>query len=91
MTAEQTTTPGAYGLAPGGGDALWFLRELLTVKASARSTSGRMALIEGRAAPGPASPLHGHRREAEWSIVSDEASFLLGTEPAGFESFGMAA
>lgn len=122
MTVDQTKTPAPYGLAAGEGEALWFLGQLLTIKASAASTGGRMALIEGVAAQGPASPLHVHRRESEWwyvlegelviwadgeviqapagsfvygpvdvphtfSIVSAQARFLLGTEPAGFEAF----
>ncbi len=121
MTVEGTTTA-AFSSAPGGGEALWFLGQLLTVKASGARTSGRMALVEGRASQGPASPLHVHRREAEWwyvlegelvvwaagevieapagsfvygppdvphtfSVVSADARFLLGTQPAGFESF----
>ena len=121
MPVDGTSTA-AYGLTPGGGDALWFLGQLMTVKASAASSGGRMALIEGRASRGPASPLHVHRREAEWwyvlegelvvwaagevieapagsfvygppdvphtfSVVSADARFLLGTQPAGFESF----
>jgi quercetin dioxygenase-like cupin family protein len=122
MTEQPTTTPGAYGVPPGEGEALWFLGELLTVKASEASTEGRMTLIDTLAPRGPASPLHVHRREAEWwyvlegelavwaaggvieapagsfvygppdvphtfSVVSDQARFLLGTVPGGFESF----
>lgn len=122
MTTDASTTLAAYGFAPGGGEARWFLGQLMTLKATTESTGGRMALIEGRASQGPASPLHVHRREAEWwyvlegelvvwaagsvieapagsfvygppdvphtfSVVSDEARFLLGTEPAGFEQF----
>ncbi len=123
MTVDDATARSMpYGLAPGAGEALWFLDELIAVKASAESTGGRLTLVEGRASQGPASPLHVHRREAEWwyvlegelvvwaagtvieapagsfvygppdvphtfSVVSAEARFLLGTTPAGFESF----
>ncbi len=123
----MTTTPeaspaSAYGLGPGDGEALWFLGQLATIKASASSGTGTSALVEILGARGPASPLHVHRREAEWwyvlegelvvwaggevieapagsfvygppdvphtfSVVSDEARFLLGTAPAGFEAF----
>ncbi|WP_336921938.1 quercetin 2,3-dioxygenase [Aquipuribacter sp. SD81] len=120
MTTHEVDTPAPFGLGPQDGEARWFLGQLMTFKATTESTGGRMALIEGRAAQGPASPLHVHRREAEWwyvlegelvvwaggsvieapagsfvygppdvphtfSVVSDEARFLLGTEPAGFE------
>ncbi len=126
MTATEPHHPAAaYGLAPGDGEALWFLGQLVTVKASAASASARtgsISVIEVRGAQGPASPLHVHRGEAEWwyvlegelavwaggqvieapagsfvygppdvphtfSVVSEESRFLLGTAPAGFESF----
>ena len=69
MTAHPTNAPTAYGVAPGEGEALWFLGELLVVKASEASTGGRMSLMDIRAPRGPASPLHVHRREAEWWYV----------------------
>ena len=122
MTQGPIGNGSAYGLGPGEGEARWFLGELLTLKASAEGTGGRMSLIEGRAPRGPASPLHVHHREAEWwyvlegelvvwasgtvieapagsfvygppdvphtfSVVSDEARFLVGTQPAGFADF----
>ncbi len=122
MTIDDQTTLTPYGLAPGQGEALWFLGSLQTIKASTASTGGRLAIIEGHAVNGPASPLHVHHNESEWwyvlegelaiwaagqvieapagsfvygpvgvphtfSVVSAEARFLLGTEPAGFEAF----
>jgi quercetin dioxygenase-like cupin family protein len=109
-------------LAPDAGEALWFLGTLATVKASADTTAGRVAVIEQLAPRGSGSPLHVHRREDEWFYViegaltfwvggqvieapagsfvygprdvphtflvtSEQARFLLVTEPAGFESF----
>lgn len=122
MTMDDLTTLTPFGLAPGEGEALWFLGSLQTIKASTASTGGRIAIIEGHAVEGPASPLHVHRNESEWwyvlegelaiwaagevieaptgsfvygpagvphtfSVVSAQARFLLGTEPAGFEAF----
>jgi mannose-6-phosphate isomerase-like protein (cupin superfamily) len=122
MIVYDTTNRTAYGLAQGEGEALWFLGSLQTIKASAASTGGRLAIIEVRAVEGPASPLHVHHNESEWwyvlegeraiwaagevieapagsfvygpvdvphtfSVVSAQARFLLGTEPAGFEAF----
>jgi quercetin dioxygenase-like cupin family protein len=114
--------PEPIALAADAGEALWFLGCLVTVKASAESTAGRVAVLEHRAPRGAGSPLHVHRREDEWFYVlegelafrvggerieatagsfvygprdvphtfevrSEEARFLLVTEPAGFESF----
>lgn len=122
MTVDETMTSAPYGVPPREGESLWFLGQLMTVKASTAATGGRMAMVEGLAAQGPASPLHVHRRESEWwyvlegelvvwaagevieapagsfvygpagvphtfSVVSPQARFLLGTEPAGFEVF----
>jgi quercetin dioxygenase-like cupin family protein len=104
------------------GEPLWFLGVLATIKASAETTDGRVAVIEHLAPRGSGSPLHVHRREDEWfyvtegeltfwvggqvtqappgsfvygprdiphtfEVTSDQARFLLVTEPAGFEGF----
>jgi quercetin dioxygenase-like cupin family protein len=107
---------------PGEGEALWFLGILATIKSSAETTGGAVAVIEHLAPRGAGSPLHVHSREDEWFYViegeltlwvdgetivapagsfvfgpkgiphtfivsSEEARFLLVTEPAGFEQF----
>jgi len=107
---------------PGEGEALWFLGVLATIKSSAETTGGAVAVIEHLAPKGSGSPLHVHSREDEWFYViegeltlwvggetivapagsfvfgpkgiphtfmvsSEEARFLLVTEPAGFEEF----
>lgn len=107
---------------PGEGEALWFLGILATVKSSAETTAGAVAVIEHLAPRGTGSPLHVHSREDEWFYViegeltfwvggetiaapagsfvfgpkgiphtfvvaSEQARFLLVTEPAGFERF----
>lgn len=119
---STTTNIAPIALAPDEGEALWFLGALATVKASAETTAGRVAVIEHRSPRGSGSPLHVHSREDEWFYVidgeltfwvggeitvapagtfvygprdiphtflvsSDEARFLLVTEPAGFEDF----
>jgi quercetin dioxygenase-like cupin family protein len=123
-TSSSAITPIVAG--PGEGEALWFLGVLATVKASAETTGGAVAVIEHLAPRGSGSPLHVHSREDEWFYViegeltlwvdgetivapagsfvfgpkgiphtfivsSDEARFLLVTEPAGFEQFMRAA
>ncbi len=107
---------------PGEGEALWFLGVLATIKSSAETTGGAVAVIEHLAPRGAGSPLHVHSREDEWFYViegeltlwvggetivapagsfvfgpkgiphtfmvsSEQARFLLVTEPAGFEQF----
>jgi quercetin dioxygenase-like cupin family protein len=104
------------------GEALWFLGVLATIKSSAQTTDGRVAVIEHLASAGAGSPLHVHHREDEWfyviegeltfwvggevinaptgsfvygprdiphtfQVTSEQARFLLVTEPAGFEDF----
>ena len=118
-TATQTAP---IALGPGEGESLWFLGALVTVKSSAETTGGRVAVIEHLAPRGSGSPLHVHHREDEWFYVlegeltfwvggvvtvapagsfvfgprdvphtflvsSEQARFLLVTEPAGFEGF----
>jgi quercetin dioxygenase-like cupin family protein len=122
--SSSAITPIVAG--PGEGEALWFLGVLATVKASAETTGGAVAVIEHLAPRGTGSPLHVHSREDEWFYVidgeltlwvdgetivapagsfvfgpkgiphtfivsSEEARFLLVTEPAGFEQFMRAA
>jgi quercetin dioxygenase-like cupin family protein len=119
-STRNAVTPIVAG--PGEGEALWFLGILATIKSSAETTAGAVAVIEHQAPRGAGSPLHVHSREDEWFYVlegeltfwvggetsvapagtfvfgpkgiqhtfivsSDEARFLLVTEPAGFEQF----
>jgi quercetin dioxygenase-like cupin family protein len=119
-SSTETVAPIAAG--PGEGEALWFLGILATVKSSAETTAGAVAVIEHHAPRGAGSPLHVHSREDEWfyviegeltfwvggetieapagtfvfgpkgiphtfMVASEEARFLLVTEPAGFERF----
>jgi quercetin dioxygenase-like cupin family protein len=122
MTTTPTTPTAPIALQPDEGEALWFLGVLATIKATAESTNGRVAVIEHLAPRGSGSPLHVHHNEDEWfyvtegeltfwvggrtivagagsfvygprdiphtfAVSSDQARFLLVTEPAGFENF----
>jgi mannose-6-phosphate isomerase-like protein (cupin superfamily) len=60
MTADD-----ARFLNPGEGQAIWFLRNRMTVKATAQSTGGAFGLVESLIAPGFSPPLHVHHREDE--------------------------
>ena len=58
----MSTTPipsvAPIALQPGEGEARWFLGFLITIKSSAETTGGRVAVIEHLGAQGPGSPLH---------------------------------
>jgi len=95
MTPTATDTPAAVTrhacvLGPGEGQAIWFLRNRMTVKATARSTGGAYGLLESEIAPGFSPPLHVHHREDEafW-ILEGELSMRCGdrTFRAGPGSF----
>jgi quercetin dioxygenase-like cupin family protein len=76
MTAA-VVSPIAY--RQGEGEARWFLGVLATIKASAETTSGRVAVIEHLAPQGAGSPLHVHHNEDEWFYVTEgELTFWVG-------------
>jgi mannose-6-phosphate isomerase-like protein (cupin superfamily) len=59
------TAEDARFVPPGGGDAIWFLRNRMTIKATAAATHGAFGLVESFIAPGFSPPLHVHHREDE--------------------------
>ena len=88
---SSTSTPvEPVALQSGAGEAIWFLGILATIKASAETTGGRVAVIEHLAPQGSGSPLHVHRNEDEWFYVIDgELTFWVGGQvvTAGAGSF----
>ncbi|MEA2283081.1 MAG: hypothetical protein QOK21_3688 [Solirubrobacteraceae bacterium] len=82
-TNTTTTTPGAavapIALAEGEGEALWFLGALVTIKASAETTAGGVAVIEHLAPRGSGSPLHVHHNDDEWFyVIEGELTMWVG-------------
>ena len=80
-------------LQPGEGDARWFLEFLVTIKSSAQTTDGGVAVVEHLAPRGAGSPLHVHHRDDEWFYVIDgELTFWVGGQvinaPAGSFVYG---
>jgi mannose-6-phosphate isomerase-like protein (cupin superfamily) len=65
MTTAAPTADDARFLAAGEGQPLWFLRNRMTVKATAADTGGAFGLVESFIAPGFSPPMHIHRREDE--------------------------
>jgi quercetin dioxygenase-like cupin family protein len=69
-----------HALEPGDGEAIWFLRTLMTVKASGGDSGGAFSLIEVHYPPAFSPPPHIHRNEDESFYVLDgEATFFCGT------------
>jgi quercetin dioxygenase-like cupin family protein len=77
----STATVKPIALDAGEGKAVWFMGALATIKASAETTDGRVAVIELLAPQGAGSPLHVHHREDEWFYVMEGAlTFWVGGE-----------
>jgi quercetin dioxygenase-like cupin family protein len=90
-TANPPVSP--IALAPGEGESLWFLGVLATIKSSAETTAGRVAVIEHLAPHGAGSPLHVHRNEDEWFyVIEGRLTFWVGgtviEAPAGSFVYG---
>ena len=76
MSPAVTALPIAH--RQGEGDARWFLGALSTIKASAETTAGRVAVTENWAPRGHGSPLHVHHNEDEWFyVLSGELTFWI--------------
>lgn len=91
MSSDATTTP--IALRRDEGEALWFLGNLATIKASTETTGGGVAVIEHLSAPGSGSPLHRHTREDEWFyVIEGQLTLWVGGElieaPAGSFVYG---
>jgi len=75
----MNTTREPYALGPGEGEAIWYRGTLMTVKAGAEQTGGRLTLIEHAFPPGFAAPLHVHHREEEpWYVLEGHVQFGCG-------------
>lgn len=74
-TLEMTerSSDRAVVLGPGEGQAVWFLANLMVVKATAATTNGGYGLVESLVPPGSSPPLHIHEREDETFYVLEGA------------------
>jgi quercetin dioxygenase-like cupin family protein len=85
-TAAGGLAPIALG--PKEGESLWFLGSHASIKASADTTAGRVAVIEHLTPRGLGSPLHVHHHEDEWFyVIEGELTVWVGgrviNAPAG--------
>ena len=79
MTAQLISTP--YHVPNGGGPARWHLGALLTFKATASQTGGRLWAKELLAERGMATPVHRHSREDEaFYVLEGEISVHVGDD-----------
>ena len=72
--------------APGEGESVWLVGDLIEVRLSAEDTGGAYSMIEETSPPGGGPPPHLHRDEDEaLCVLEGEVEFLLGegTIPAG--------
>jgi len=78
MEPEKTASDARF-VPPGEGQALWFLRNRMSVKATAGSTGGAFGLVESLMAPGFSPPMHVHHREDEsFYILEGELTLQCG-------------
>ena len=90
-TIPQTNAPIALG--PCQGEALWAFDCLISVKASAETTDGRVTVLEHLAPRGAGSPLHVRHLDEEWFFVLEgELTFWIDGQvieaPAGSFVYG---
>jgi quercetin dioxygenase-like cupin family protein len=93
MSTTSAPSVAPIALQAGEGDARWFLGSLGTIKASADTTAGRLAVLEFRWPENTGSPLHVHHNEDEWFYVIDgELTLWVGGDvivaPAGSFVYG---
>jgi quercetin dioxygenase-like cupin family protein len=93
MSATPTTPLAPIALQPGEGESYWFFGQLVTIKAAADTTTGRVGVTDCLGPRGTGSPLHVHRNEDEWFFVIDgELTIWIGGEtvvlPAGSFAYG---
>ena len=65
MAMGESATAHAVVLGPGEGTPIWFLGNLMVVKATVQSTNGAYGLLESLVRAGASPPLHIHHREDE--------------------------
>jgi quercetin dioxygenase-like cupin family protein len=79
MSTPMSTAVAPIAHAPNEGEAFWFFGTLVTLKSSATTTDGRVAVTENLAPRGAGSPLHVHHNEDEWFyVIEGELTFWVG-------------
>jgi quercetin dioxygenase-like cupin family protein len=69
----------AVMLGPGEGRPVWFIKNLMVVKATVETTGGAYGLLESLIAPGFSPPMHVHHCEDEaFYVLEGEFTFRCG-------------
>jgi mannose-6-phosphate isomerase-like protein (cupin superfamily) len=69
-----------FALDAEGGDPIWYLQMLMTIKASGDRTGGALGLIDLKC-PAGQTPLHVHRKEDEgWYLLEGRVTCTCGEE-----------
>src|SRR4051812_13773085 len=71
MEAISSTPVKPYVLGEAEGEAVWYINNRATIKATAAQTGGSFGLVEMLVAPGHPIPLHIHHAEDEALWVLD--------------------
>jgi quercetin dioxygenase-like cupin family protein len=76
-TTDNTVQP--YVLGPGEGEAIWYVNNRATIKATGAQTGGAFGLVEMLVAPNHPIPLHIHHAEYEalW-VLEGQLTVLAG-------------
>ena len=81
LACDPTTSANAFFVEPGGGQPIWFLRNRMSLKATAASTGGAFGLVESLIAPGFSPPMHVHHREDEsFYVLEGELTMQCGEQ-----------
>lgn len=90
MTAPHTEPTAPIVTSPGEGTAIWHLDTLMTFKALADDTGGRLAAWEHLLPHGSSPPLHVHHSDDEaWLVLEGSVTFQVAestwtAEPGAF-------
>src|SRR4028119_1346368 len=64
--------------APGEGESVWVVGDLITLKLTSEDTGGAFALFEGLVAPGGGPPPHiQHREDESFYVLEGEYEFVV--------------
>jgi mannose-6-phosphate isomerase-like protein (cupin superfamily) len=74
-----------FALDAEGGDPIWYLQMLMTIKASGDKTGGALGLIDLKC-PAGQTPLHVHHKEDEgWYLLAGKITVTCGEESVAGE------
>ena len=80
-TAPHPPAARPFVVAPEGGERIWFLQNTMTIKASAATTGGELAVVESLIAPGFGPPLHVHHDDHEaFYLLAGSLDIVCGGE-----------